>query len=92
MDYYRCDQFSNCVDGSDEQNCKSLIIKGNYNKKTSPFKLNRLTNEIAKAAINVSVTVIDLLQIVEVDLEFTCKFKMILEWVDHRLVYFFDEL
>ena len=44
----------------------------------------RESNEIMKAPINVSVIVIDILQIVEVDLEYTAKFKMILEWFDYR--------
>ena len=46
--------------------------------------INRESNEIMKAPINVSVIVIDILQIVEVDLEYTAKFKMILEWYDYR--------
>ena len=60
------------------------MINGNYNKKIPPFLIDGETNGIIKAKINVSVIVIDILQIVEVDLEYTAKFKMILEWFDYR--------
>ena len=42
------------------------------------------TSMIKKAKINVSFTILDILSIVEVDLEYTNKFQMILKWVDHR--------
>ena len=44
------------------------------------------TSMIKKAKINVSFTILDILSIVEVDLEYTNKFQMILKWVDHRYI------
>jgi hypothetical protein len=60
------------------------IFSDNYNKKIPPFQLSTDRGGIKKAMVNVSAVVVDLLKIVEVDLEFKCKFKLVMEWFDYR--------
>ena len=83
----RCDQISNCKDESDEDNCKMLVMKENYNKKIAPFQFDYKEQAITPAAVNVSFTVMDMLSIQEVNLVFVLKFRLLMEWYDHRLKY-----
>lgn len=89
----RCDQTSNCFDESDEENCKLLFIKvvkldisyfvqlqENYNKKIAPFSFDRVNNVNIPVNINVSLAVIDILKIEEVNHVYTLKFRLVLEW------------
>ena len=91
----RCDQTSNCFDKSDEENCKLLsmevafvfftfnfefCLKVNYNKKIAPFSFDRVKNANIPVTINVSMSVIDILKIEEVDHVYTLKFGLVLEW------------
>ena len=81
----RCDQSVDCEDSSDENNCQMLYIEKNYNKEMPPFILNKTTKSIRTANVNVSVTIVDILDIVEVKHEIELKFHLLLEWLDPRL-------
>ena len=81
----RCDQTVDCDDASDERNCKLLVMEQNYNKGTPPFILDKETKTIKTANVNISVTVIDVLDIVEVKHEIELKFHLLMEWYDPRL-------
>ena len=83
----RCDQTPNCKDGSDERNCKMMIIEDNYNKKIAPFIFDTDLEEITPVEIAVSIDILQLLKFMEVDLEYILKFKLKLEWYDYRLTY-----
>ena len=84
----RCDQTSNCVDESDEDNCKLIFMKDNYNKKIAPFSFDKINNVNIPVNINVSMSVIDIIKIAEVDHTYTLKYRLILEWYDYRIKYF----
>ena len=91
-----CDQTSNCIDESDEDNCKLLSMKvriklllfylyfsscqDNYNKKIAPFSFDKVLKAVIPVKINVSISVIDILRIKEVDHIYVLKFRLVLEW------------
>ena len=83
----RCNQISNCKDKSDEEHCKMLIMEDNYNKKISPFGFDPATENIIPVGVKVSMAIMDILDINEVDLNFVLKFRLLMEWYDYRLVY-----
>ena len=75
----RCDQSADCEDTSDENNCKMLDMEQNYNKATPPFILDKKPKTIKTAKINVSITVTDILDIVEVKHEIEIKFHLLIQ-------------
>ena len=80
----RCNQVANCMDKSDEENCRVLIMEENYNKKIAPFGFD---SGIIPVEVHVSMAVMDIISIKEVDLNYILKFRLVLEWYDHRLIY-----
>ena len=84
----RCDQTSNCLDESDEDNCKTIIMKENYNKKIAPFSYDKVNQINIPVNINVSMSIIDILKIEEVEHVYVLKFRLILEWFDFRIKYY----
>ena len=56
------------------------FLKDNYNKKIAPFSFDREKNANIPVTINVSMSVIDILKIEEVDHVYTLKFGLVLEW------------
>ena len=57
-----------------------FCLKENYNKKIAPFSFDRAKNANIPVTINVSMSVIDILKIEEVDHVYTLKFGLVLEW------------
>lgn len=84
---FRCDQAPNCEDSSDEFSCQMLIMNDNYNKKIAPFVFNTTSAEIIPTEVLVSILIIDVLKISEVDHEYSLKFTFVMEWYDYRLVF-----
>ena len=84
----RCDQTSNCKDESDEDNCRTIIMKDNYNKKIAPFTYDTVRHKNIPVTINVSMSIIDILKIEEVHHKFMLKFRLSLEWFDFRVKYY----
>ena len=84
----RCDQTSNCQDESDEDNCGILFMKDNYNKKIPPFLFDQINQENIPVNINISMSVIDMLKIKEVDHVYTLKYRLGMVWYDYRLKYY----
>ena len=83
----RCNQISNCRDESDEDHCKMLVMKENYNKKIAPFTFNYDEEKIIPVDVNISMAVMDVLSIQEVNLVYVLKFRLLMEWYDGRLNY-----
>ena len=73
-------------DESDEDNCKMMVMKDNYNKKISPFKFDYVNQMIQPVNVNVSFAVIDVLSTREVDLVYVLKFRFLMEYYDYRSV------
>jgi len=84
----RCDQTSNCLDESDEDNCQMIYMKDNYNKKIAPFIYDQITKQNIPVNINISMAIRDVLKIEEVDHIFTLKYRFLMEWYDYRITYY----
>ena len=52
-----------------------LVMKDNYNKKISPFAFDYETQTVLPVKVNISVAVIDMISINEVDLDYTLKYR-----------------
>ena len=52
----------------------------NYNKKIAPFSFDKVNNLNIPVNINVSMSIIDIIKIEEVDHVYTLKFRLVLEW------------
>ena len=52
----------------------------NYNKKIPPFAFDKVNNVNIPVNINVSMSIIDILKIEEVDHVYNLKFRLVLEW------------
>ena len=62
-------------------------MKENYNRKISPFDYDYETSQIIPVRVNVSIAVMDVLKISEVDLVYVLKFRILMVWYDYRLKY-----
>ena len=98
----RCNQISNCRsqyhiviknsrrmfsrDESDEDNCKMLVMKDNYNNKIAPFGFDYVNNIVIPVQIDISISIMDILSIQEVNLVYVVKFRLLMEWYDYRSV------
>ena len=81
----RCDQTPNCRDGSDEKSCRMLVRNDNYNKRVPPFTVSQDTFSIIPVTVQISVVVLNVLKLQEVEHEFYLKFTIRMSWFDHRL-------
>ena len=77
-----------CRDESDEDNCKMLVKKENYNKKVSPFEYDYVNDIVIPVDVKISVAVMDILSIQEIELVYVAKFRLLMEWYDYRLQYY----
>ena len=71
-------------DESDEDNCKMLVQKENYNKKVSPFQYDYLNDIVIPVDVKISVAIMDILSIQEIDQNYVAKFRLLMEWYDYR--------
>ena len=82
----RCDRLSDCDDRSDEENCNLVNLMKGYNKKNPPF--SRLQNDtIVPTDVKVSMRLLRIVDIDEVDHTIDFQFEIILEWNDHHLTF-----
>ena len=72
-------------DESDEDGCKMLVMKENYNKKISPFDFDYESSMVIPVNVNISMAVMDILSISETDLVYVLKFRFLMVWYDNRL-------
>ena len=61
-----------------------LVIRDNYNKKISPFGYNYIENFIIPVNVKISITIMDILSIREVDMVYVMKIRFLMEWYDYR--------
>ena len=82
----RCNQESDCRDESDELRCKLIIFKESYNKNIPP-----ITKEIGKKAlpanVSISITLMKVVEIEEVDHSIHLQFQISLSWKENRVKY-----
>ena len=79
---------SDCKDGSDEDGCQLLILMKGYNKNVPPLSFNNLANKtIVPVTVNVSLKLLKVVDIAEVENSIDLQFQITLEWTDHRITY-----
>ena len=83
----RCNKIIDCLnDSSDEDNCEMIEFDQTYKQEFAPIRTD--TNEkIMKVKITVSVNLLRILKVAEVDSNFSCQLKLQLTWFDQRLMY-----
>ena len=76
-----------CVDQSDESNCKLIEFNDNYNKKVPPFTINKEDNTLIPAKIRVSTQLKNVLAISEFTHTIVLKIGITLKWYENRVLY-----
>ena len=61
-----------------------LVIRENYNKKISPFGYDYVEDIIIPVKVKISITIMDILSIQEVNMVYVLKFRFLMEWYDYR--------
>ena len=83
----RCDQIVDCGDESDENNCKLLVFKENYQKNIAPFTIDTEKRELRPVKVNVSTSLMNILAISEFDHTIDLKLGITLKWYENRVLY-----
>ena len=83
----RCDQIMDCVDESDEDYCKIISFKDNYNKKVPPFTISKKNNTLVPAKIRISTQLKNVLAISEFSHTIDLKIGITLKWYENRVLY-----
>ena len=84
----RCDQVVQCRDESDEVNCRRLILKSSYEKTIPPITTISATNfTVVPVPVNISLLLMKVVEIEEVDHSIHLQFQIILEWKETRATY-----
>ena len=75
---------------SDEKGCEMLVLDKGYNNVVPPFtimgKLAR-GGHIQPVPVNISIRLLNIVDIDEVDFSITFQFEITLEWVEYRAAY-----
>ena len=77
-------------DESDEIGCRMMVMKENYNKKISPFEFDYKSRTVIPVNVNISMAVMDIVSISEIDLEYVLKFRFLMIWYDYRCGIYID--
>ena len=84
----RCDQMPDCVDETDEMDCRILALKKGYNQRVPPVgKISGKAKRLKKVEVNVSLTLFKVVAIEEEDHSIQLQFQIILEWKENRATY-----
>ena len=79
----RCNQLPDCRDESDESSCELVVLKDGYNQKIPP--ITTASGALVPVAVNVSITLLKVVSIVEVEHSIQLQFEINLDWRDNRL-------
>ena len=83
----RCNKIIDCPnDSSDEEICFMVNYEQTYKKEFAPVIMDENEN-IEKTKINVTVDLLTILKIDEIDSLFSCQIILHLTWFDQRLLY-----
>ena len=81
----RCDQLPNCRDKSDEENCQLLMVEDSYNQRIPPISIR--DQAIVPVAVNVSIAVLKIVSMEEVQHKIRLQFKISLQWYENRALF-----
>ena len=81
----RCNQLPECRDGSDEKNCKVLVLKEGYNKNVPPVSVQAGLKKMVN--VSVSIDILMLVGIDEEDYSVEIQFSIALRWIENRATY-----
>ena len=76
----------NCRDESDEAGCELVVFKNNYNKNIPPIGSAR-DGSIIPVNVSLSITLMKVVEIEEVDHSIHLQFQISLEWKENRVTY-----
>ena len=82
----RCNQMPNCNDESDEKGCQLLSVKDGYNKKIPPI-VPTGGDEFNKTKVGISIRLLKIVGMEEVQHKIELQFEIILEWKENRATY-----
>ena len=84
----RCNQVADCIDKSDERDCKIVVLEEGYNKRVPPIKTVSPTNhDIHPVQVNVSMALLKVVRMDERKHSIEFQFKIVLKWMESRAVY-----
>ena len=79
---------SRCSDESDEQDCKLLVLQSGYNKDIpQAIKRKMAARKKELLPVNVSLDLLKVIDIDEIEYSFSFKFKISLMWRDNRVTF-----
>ena len=76
----------NCRDESDENGCQLVVFKSNYNKNIPPIGSAKDGSAIP-ANVSISITLMKVVEIEEVDHSIHLQFQISLQWKENRAFY-----
>ena len=84
----RCDQIPDCRDKSDERDCKLLETEEGYNRKVPPItSLGKTDKTIVPVKVNISISLLKIVGMEEVQHKIDLQFEITLEWKENRATY-----
>jgi hypothetical protein len=83
----RCDQIIHCRDQSDEEDCSLLVLKKGYKKKVAPFIYDKNKKKLDPVKVDVSTSILNIIDISEVNNIIELKFDILMEWYEYRVDY-----
>ena len=89
----RCDDNKDCIDGSDEHQCKQFVLEDPYDKAMPPSIRNHVSGEKeARVEARIEIISIDKINTLESNTEIT--YRLIFSWMDHKMTYLntFDDI
>ena len=82
----RCNRIADCPDLTDEVNCRMTHVDESYIGDYEPVTVDE-NYDIVKVAVNVTVDILEILQLSEIDGLFVVSFELFMTWFDPRIVY-----
>ena len=83
----RCNQVPDCRDESDEENCRILMLKMNYNMKVPPI-VPTWGGDFNKTQVEISIMLLKIVSMNEVQNTINFQFGISLQWKENRATYY----